>query len=85
MEPFDTVVPTLENIVDYFGGELRNCMRQVGGSLVRIEGSETPTRSYVVSYGDKEDYINDVREYSKSSLTRVIDDMLDQMLEEKDC
>lgn len=80
VEPFDTIMPTLENIVDYFGGELRQCMRQVGGTLVRIEGSETPTRSYAVSYEGQDEYVTDMREHAQESLSRVIEDMLEQML-----
>lgn len=81
IQPFDTVVPTLENLVDYFGSEIRKRIREVGGELTRIEGSETPTRSYVVSYVRDEEYIKDIRQQSQESLSRVIDDMLDRVLE----
>ena len=81
-EPFDTLVPTLENIVDYFGEEIRKRMGEVGGILMRIEGSETPTRSYVVSYTSQNEYMEDVKHRSRESLSRVLDDMLDRVLDE---
>lgn len=80
IEPFDKLVPTLENIVDYFGTELRRLLRDVGGELMRIEGSETPTRSYAVSYTRDEEYLSDIREQSDQILEKLIDDMLDRVL-----
>lgn len=82
VKPFDTIVPTLENIVDYFGEELRKRMREVGGILLRIEGSETPTRSYVVSYASHNEFMEDLEKQSQSALSRVMDEMLDRALKE---
>lgn len=79
-KPFDAIVPTLENIVDYFGDELRKKMRETGGELIRIEGSETPTRSYVVSYERDDMYLKEVERQSKEALSRVIDEMLEHIL-----
>ncbi|MDD6194109.1 MAG: 6-carboxytetrahydropterin synthase [Lachnospiraceae bacterium] len=81
-KPFDTIVPTLENIVDFFGQEIGKRIREVGGILMRIEGSETPTRSYVVSYTDHSDYLEDVQHQSEEALSRVMDDMMDRALAE---
>lgn len=78
--PFDTIVPTLENIVDYFGTEVRQIIRNTGGELMRIEGSETPTRSYIVSYTEESEYLTSVQNRSQESLARVVDSMLDRML-----
>ena len=82
VEPFDVVIPTLENIVEYFGERLRRIMREVEGELVRIEGSETPTRSYVVTYNKDEQYMADIRQKTDKTLDRVIDEMLESVLHE---
>ena len=81
VKPFDTLMPTLENIVDYFGEELSHRMKEVGGTLMRIEGGETPTRSYVVSYLRDENFITSVGEDTQKALDHAIDDLLDRVLE----
>ena len=80
IEPFDVVIPTLENIVEYFGDRLRQIMREVDGELVRIEGSETPTRSYIVTYTQDEQYMADIKQKTDKKLDRVIDEMLESVL-----
>lgn len=84
VKPFDTIVPTLENIVDYFGAELREVMHDVGGELMRIEGSETPTRSYAVSYMRDDEYLGDVKGKTDVALEQMIDEMLKNMLYRKE-
>lgn len=49
-EPFDLLLPTLENLVESFGMRLREVVAGLDGELLELEGSETPTRSYMVSY-----------------------------------
>lgn len=48
--PFDELLPTLENIVEIFGAASREAADKIDARLLEIEGSETPTRSYLVSY-----------------------------------
>lgn len=79
-EPFDALVPTLENIVDYFGSKLRGIMHEVGAELMRIEGSETPTRSYAVSYTKDNEYISDIKNMTDQTLDSFIDEMLENIL-----
>lgn len=74
------MIPTLENIVEYFGDRLRQIMRDVDGELVRIEGSETPTRSYIVTYTQDEQYMADIKQKTDKTLDRVIDEMLESVL-----
>ena len=69
-------------IYEQIQSELRRLMRDVGGELMRIEGSETPTRSYAVSYTRDEEYLSDIREQSDQILEKLIDDMLDRVLNE---
>lgn len=48
--PFDLLVPTLETLVERFGKRLYDVVKDLGGQLLEISGSETPTRSYAVDY-----------------------------------
>ena len=45
IDPFDHMVPTLENMSDYFVNNIRRIVKELGGHLVKMESSETPTRS----------------------------------------
>ncbi len=47
-EPFDAVLPTLENLADVLSEEFYDRLASVGGELTRLEISETPTRSYIL-------------------------------------
>ncbi len=75
--PFDLIVPTLESMVEYFGQELRKLLRNAGGELEQIEGSETPTRSYVISYAGESDYLEGVRSNAEKAVSDILDRMLD--------
>ncbi len=44
--PFDTVMPTMENITECLAQEFDEAVAKLGGRLVSVETSETPTRSY---------------------------------------
>lgn len=77
-KPFDTIVPTLENIVMHFGTEIRKQVRTTGGELLQIEGSETPTRSYIVNYSGHSDYQKQMDRAARES----IDYMVEQVLED---
>lgn len=80
VQPFDSIVPTLENMVEYFGDELRKSIREDGGELLRIEGSETPTRSYVISYDRNSVYMDSVEDNSEAALDKMLEKMLDDIL-----
>lgn len=77
VEPFDLMIPTLENMVEYFGEELRKLLRGEGGELESVEGSETPTRSYVVSYEQDSQYLEGIRRSSEKAVSDILDRMLD--------
>lgn len=50
IDPFDALPPTLENLVEVFGARLSDTVGNMNAKLLEFEGSETPTRSYMVSY-----------------------------------
>lgn len=80
IEPFNTVIPTLENITEYFGSEIRLIARNTGGELRQIEASETPTRSYIVGYSQESDYIKNVERASEQGIDEVVDEVLDGII-----
>ena len=49
VEPFDSIIPTLENMTDYFTEKCAEIIESVGGFLYSVETAETPTRSYCVT------------------------------------
>ncbi len=79
VKPFDTIMPTLENMVDYFGEELRPIIRAVGGELMEVEGSETPTRSYIISFENEGTYMESVEVNTHKTVSRIMDKMLDDV------
>jgi len=78
--PFDSVIPTLENLVEYFGSALRERIQAAGGQLEQIEGSETPTRSYIISYAQEEAFLTGSEQSAQSALSDVLDQALAEAL-----
>ena len=87
IEPFITTNPTLENLCGYFKNELGKLLGSKGWLLVRIEMSETPTRSYIIDLTDEVDVIlaanRRERELSRN-FSSAADNMLDQILGSKE-
>lgn len=48
-EPFDEIIPTVENAARYFFRMIQDAIMQEGWILLMLELSETPTRSYVIN------------------------------------
>lgn len=48
VSPFDSRVPTLENIGEYFKSEMGRKMNDMNWELLRMEISETPSRAYII-------------------------------------
>lgn len=53
VEPFDKINPTLENCCEYFKDRLKEILNEEGWILLKIEMSETPTRTYVINLLDE--------------------------------
>lgn len=51
--PFDTIVPLLESLVEVFGARLKDVVSELDAVLLEFDGSETPTRSYMLDYADE--------------------------------
>lgn len=78
--PFDTVIPTLENMVEHFGEAIRDRIRDAGGQLEQIEGSETPTRSFVISYAQDESFLAGTDKAAQTALSDILDQALAEAL-----
>ena len=82
VEPFDSIVPTLENLVDYYGERIKNIVEEIGGKLISIEGSETPTRSYIVYFNDSNDS-KEIGTYTEDVMREILDSVIDNIMDEK--
>ena len=58
-QPFDKIVPTVENAARYFFRLIQDSIIQEGWILMMLEVSETPTRSYIINALLSEDDIWD--------------------------
>ena len=79
--PFDHVIPTLENMSDYFIHDIRGIVKNLGGELIKMESSETPTRSYVISFEREAGFLESVRKNSEKKVDGIIDSVLDNILD----
>ena len=79
--PFDETIPTLENMSDYFVYDIRRIVEKLGGQLVKMESSETPTRSYVISFERDDEYLDSIARSSKEQMGKVVDELLDRILD----
>ena len=53
-EPFNAIIPSLENITEYFAKEIAQAVAPMNYHLRRFEGSETPVRTYGVRFPEAE-------------------------------
>ena len=81
IDPFDHMVPTLENMSDYFVNNIRRIVKELGGHLVKMESSETTTRSYVISFEREAEYLESIRRSSKEQMSQVVDGILDRIID----
>ena len=78
--PFDGILPTLENMVDYFSKEFSSIIRGVGGRLIRIKASEGPSRAYIL---ELEDASREPEEASEN-LGGLVNSILEDILSDQD-
>ena len=81
IEPFNIINPTVENVSDYFANELRARLSEKGGQLVSLEGSETPTRAYILNFEYDEKFIDEFEEIKSERLSNIVDSIVDQIAE----
>ena len=76
ISPFDLNVPTLENITEQFGDKFRSIISNIGGELIRIDGSETPTRSYGIDFSNDSEFITRIGKQSAESINSIIEKLI---------
>lgn len=81
IEPFDHIIPTLENMSDYFIACDQKDRTKSGWRTCPNGSSETPTRSYVINFEHNEDYLESVRRNSDRQMSEIIDEVLDRVIE----
>lgn len=74
--PFDVVSPTLENLVEEFAKSFYAVIEKAGGSLVRVEGSESPARTYAVDIRPRQANVGP----TDADVDRIVGDVVDEML-----
>ncbi|EOT22553.1 hypothetical protein C805_03402 [Eubacterium sp. 14-2] len=82
IEPFDIIVPTIENVTDHFNDDLQALLREHGGELVSLEGSETPTRSYIVSHRNEPEFIDQIGKMQNQQISGVVEYVVDRIMGE---
>ena len=80
VSPFNEIIPTLENMTEYFSEKFREIIGDEGGELIRIEASETPARSYILDLTDSK--IGNLGK-EEGMLSNLIDTVLDDIMARK--
>ena len=81
--PFDVTNPTVENVTDYIADEIRGILREIGCELVSVEGSETPTRTYIVNYRHEADFTRRLYDIKNDRISSVKDKIVEHMVEDR--
>lgn len=81
-KPFNLIIPTLENMAEYFVEKLQDIVKEMGGQLMQLEMSETPTRSYVLNLENRKDYMEHMKDTSKKKMDSIVDQVLDNVLKD---
>ena len=79
-EPFNTIVPTLENMADYFAQNFAQIISKIGGKVVKLEASETPTRRYILNLRELNWEEEHDKEFEAQMLSSVMDSVLDDII-----
>jgi 6-pyruvoyltetrahydropterin/6-carboxytetrahydropterin synthase len=79
--PFNNMIPTLENMVDYFTKSFYNMIREIGGELICVEGSEGPSRSYILDLREQHKTVDVLESRSDNIVSDIIDTILDDIID----
>lgn len=77
IEPFDRIIPTTENMADYFAGIVSEKISGLGGIVLQMTVSETPTRAYVITFETTEA----LKDKADEAEEKIIDDLIDRRLD----
>jgi 6-pyruvoyltetrahydropterin/6-carboxytetrahydropterin synthase len=79
-EPFNVMVPTLENMSEVFVADIRDIVEEHNGRLLKMESSETPTRSYILSFEENEDIKRSRKKYREAHREKVVEEAVANIL-----
>ncbi len=71
-------------MTDHFNDELQALLRDSGGELVSLEGSEAPTRSYIVSHRNEEEFIEHIGRIQSQQISGIVNYVVDQIVAGKE-
>ena len=77
---WEFIIPTLENMAEYFVIEIEKIVARLGGKLMKLESSETPTRSYIISLETQQNYMEHMKKNSEKKIDEILDGVIDKML-----
>lgn len=82
IEPFQSILPTIENITEYLSEEFYRIIHDLDGILDYIEASETPTRTYIYRLSENNENAKLSSDLEEDILSMVMDEVLDDIIEE---
>lgn len=80
IEPFNSIIPTTENMTEVFAGEIADKVKNMGGVVLQMTTSETPTRTYVVTYDSMKKLGDNAQTFVSDALDELIDTRLDALV-----
>ena len=80
VEPFDSILPTLENMADYLAKDMHAIIESVGGILTRVEVSETPTRTYILNLEEVDEFSRITVGKSQDKVNQIFDAVIDEAI-----
>ncbi|MCR4689423.1 MAG: 6-carboxytetrahydropterin synthase [Saccharofermentans sp.] len=71
MPPFGALMPSLENLTEYFATQTQEAVRPYGYRLKDFEGSETPVRTYGIVFPEADELDEDDIDEVEAALGRL--------------
>lgn len=79
IEPFTSIMPTTENITEIFAEQISDMVKSIGGEVLQVATSETPSRTYVTTYNSAECPTENDTDYESEAIDRIIDARFDSL------
>lgn len=76
IEPFDSLVPTLENMIDYFSDLFAKEIDSMDGVLLQVSASETPTRTCIVNFENNKGMYDKVKSFEEKIKDKIVENQL---------
>lgn len=80
ISPFDVIIPTTENMTEIFAEQISDSVRSLGGAVLQMTTSETPTRAYVVNFDTMEPLNKSADDFEDKALDDLIDARIDAVI-----